>query len=170
MTRLPEHDSIIPPLPSIFTLPLSNKQSRHVSSRLATELHVQILSDLDLISLLSLTCIDHYFQRLMTHCVNVLRDALLSYEPANPEQLREMWQRSCYGCLRMQSAEAFFTILGWEKHSHFGVSNDCIRRQERRCYECDEKAEKGFKRAVIIELVDVADETCRYDPGFAFSS
>jgi hypothetical protein len=69
----------------------------------------------------------------------------------------------------MRVAEAFFTILVWETRSHFGVGNDCIRRQERRCYECDEKSEKGLQRAVIIELVDVADETCRYDPGFAFS-
>jgi hypothetical protein len=32
------------------------------------------------------------------------------------------------------------------------------------------KQRRALKRAVIIELVDVADETSRYDPGFAFSS
>jgi hypothetical protein len=135
-------------------------------AQLAPELHLQILSHLDLPSLLKVVATNHYFKNLMTE--NMLRKALMSYESAHRSVFRTIAKRPCYGCLRILRENDFFKIrgnLGYEDVTIVGITLDRRLRQKRRCYECDGKAGKKFERAMKYELLQAAKGISRVYPG-----
>lgn len=132
---------------------------------LPTELHFQILSHLDLPSLLRAVRTNRYLNNLLTD--DLLRKALLTYESANPRVLRAIGQRPCYCCLRMLSQTDFFKIggnVGWGDITAAGIALDRGLRQKRRCKQCDGKDGKKFERAMKNELVQVARGISRVCP------
>lgn len=145
-----------------------------------TELHLRILSQLDLPSLLKVTATNQYFNNLLDY--DLLREAMLAYEEiahsafeyrdvswrdSRPDDFDKTGRRPCYGCLRMLSTDDFFKVRGnrgWEELSVLGICLDHGLRRERRCYPCDAEAGNKFEKAMKAELLQASKSYSKFCP------
>lgn len=134
---------------------------------LPAEIHLKILSYLDLPSLVKIAATNRYFNTLPTS--KLLREAMLAYEEITHHAIDGdvswdciLWadfvvvvKHPCYGCLRMLSTDAFFKIRGnhgWEDLNVDGITLDYDLRKERRCLTCDADTGGKFKEAMKSRL------------------
>lgn len=126
-------------------------------TKLPTELQIEILSHLDLRSLLRLASTNRYFSQLPTK--SILREAWLSFELEHRAVLRIIHKRPCYGCLRIRNDRDFSDGVWLHFIDSFDKGYSSSQLHERRCSECDNQ-DGGRLEQALRRQVHAAMNSC----------
>lgn len=133
-------------------------------TELPSEIQLEILSYLDVRSVLKLASTNRYFNKLPTK--SMLGESLLEFGKENHNVLLSHQKHPCYGCMRM-CADGEFSDIAWIYFINASDQyNSGSQRHERRCSKCESEGEGKYDRTARPELHEnwwrnsFADKTC----------